>query len=261
MSISVIIPFFNSEKTIRRALDSVLSQTTKPLETIVVNDNRESEGLNDIVVAYGPLLNLIKIDLGENFGAAAARNAGVLRARGEYLAFLDADDVWHPRKIELQMREMLLHGSKFSCHDYVENINNKKLSEGISGVRLVAGSSFVLGNPIFTPTVIISRDNFTLFDVRLRRSEDLRCWLGNMKRVGCIHISAQLAGGFKAAVGVSGLSASLKLMHSDYIRAWRMIYESNEISFVFYFCIVSLENIKYPLRLMYVYFKKMLKWM
>jgi glycosyltransferase involved in cell wall biosynthesis len=261
VSVSVIIPFFRSEGTISRAVNSVLLQTFKPSEIIIVNDNSESGDLNVFVSSYSSSIELIKIDLGENFGAAAARNAGVLRARGDYLAFLDADDVWHPRKIELQMREMLLHGSEFSCHDYVENINNKKLDESVSGVSAITGKSFVFGNPIFTPTVIISRKDFILFDEKLRRSEDLRCWLSNMNRISCIHISAQLAGGFKAAVGASGLSASLRLMHMDYIKAWGLIYNNKEISFVLYFAIVSLERLKYPLRLVNVFFKRMLNWM
>lgn len=97
-SVSVIIPAYNSADTIKRALDSVFEQTYADYEVIVVDDGSRDD-LAAAVAPYGQRLRLIRQ---ANAGASAARNTGARNARGRYLAFLDADDFWHVRKLELQ---------------------------------------------------------------------------------------------------------------------------------------------------------------
>jgi len=90
--VSAIIPVFNGSATLRQAIDSVLAQSCAELELIVVDDG-SSDATPAIIESYGPRLQRIRQS---NAGPAAARNAGVRTARGEYLAFLDADDRWLP---------------------------------------------------------------------------------------------------------------------------------------------------------------------
>lgn len=97
--VSVIIPAFNAERYIREAIDSVLAQTHRDLEVIVVDDS-STDGTPALLQAYGDRIHVIRK---RNGGAAAARNAGANAARGEWLAFLDADDVWEPAKLERQL--------------------------------------------------------------------------------------------------------------------------------------------------------------
>lgn len=99
--ISVIIPAYNAAKSIARTLDSVLSQTLTDFEIIVVNDGSpDTDALEAALSNYGERLTYIKQ---ENRGAAAARNTAIKAARGEFLAFLDADDFWLPNYLEAQM--------------------------------------------------------------------------------------------------------------------------------------------------------------
>jgi glycosyltransferase involved in cell wall biosynthesis len=99
--ISVIIPAYNAAKSIARTLDSVLSQSLTDFEIIVVNDGSPDTGAFELALSnYRDRITYIKE---ENHGAAAARNTGIKAARGEFLAFLDADDFWLPNYLEAQM--------------------------------------------------------------------------------------------------------------------------------------------------------------
>jgi glycosyltransferase involved in cell wall biosynthesis len=98
--VSVIIPTFNGVKYIRETLESVLHQSYAALEVIVVDDG-SSDATAQAVSAYAPRVTLIRQ---ANSGHPAARNRGVSSATGEFLSFLDHDDVWEPAKIERQMQ-------------------------------------------------------------------------------------------------------------------------------------------------------------
>ena len=99
--VSVIIPAYNAEKTIRRALESVRLQDYAPIEIIVVND-ASHDGTAAVVESFGEL-EIRLINRSANGGASAATNTGVHRASGEYVAFLDADDEWLPGKLHKQV--------------------------------------------------------------------------------------------------------------------------------------------------------------
>ncbi len=94
---SIIIAVYNGEKTLARAIDSVLTQTLPPLEVIVVDDG-STDGTYEIASAYGPP---VKVLHQLNRGVSAARNAGVKAAAGEWVAFLDADDYYYPKRLAL----------------------------------------------------------------------------------------------------------------------------------------------------------------
>lgn len=104
MKISVVIPAYNREKTIRNTLESVLSQTSLPLEIIVIDDCSVDNTVK-IVKSMKKKSSLIRlICLKKNKGAQAARNVGIKVAKGEWIAFLDSDDEWPREKIEIFQR-------------------------------------------------------------------------------------------------------------------------------------------------------------
>jgi len=104
--ISVVIPYYNREEYIDEAIQSVLAQTLQPLEIIIVNDcSRESS--RRYLDRYAGVCTII--DLAKNIGVAAARNEGIRRARGQFIAFLDSDDLWVPEKLDRQRRYMDEH--------------------------------------------------------------------------------------------------------------------------------------------------------
>ena len=93
--VSVVIPTFNRADTIGDSIKSVLEQTFKDFEVIVVDDG-STDGTESVVAAFGD--SRIKYIMQDNAGACAARNNGIRHANGEYIAFQDSDDYWMPRK-------------------------------------------------------------------------------------------------------------------------------------------------------------------
>lgn len=115
MSISVVVPTYNRGPQVAATLDSVLAQTLAPLEIIVVDDG-STDGTPDWMEAhYGDRIRVIRQ---ENGGVAHARNRGLEVARGEYIAFLDHDDIWLPRKLEAQLEAARAHpdAALIGCH-------------------------------------------------------------------------------------------------------------------------------------------------
>lgn len=105
MKISVLIPAYNCSKTIRATLESVFAQTLQPEEVIVVNDGSTDE-TREILKSYAPR---VKVFSQANAGVAPTRNVLVAQAQHEMIAFLDSDDLWHPRYLETQRRIFELH--------------------------------------------------------------------------------------------------------------------------------------------------------
>jgi len=109
--VSVVIPAFNAEATINDTLTSVRNQTHRNLEIIVVDDG-SADRTRSIVAAHASLDPRVTIISRENAGVATARNIGWKCAQSEYIAFVDADDLWSPTKIENQLRVMLAGGER-----------------------------------------------------------------------------------------------------------------------------------------------------
>lgn len=102
MSVSVVIPAFNASRTIAATLQSVQRQTLRDLEIFVVDDGSTDE-TRSIAEGFAKIDSRFQIISQENSGVAAARNAGLFKATRDFVAWLDADDVWHPTKVEKQV--------------------------------------------------------------------------------------------------------------------------------------------------------------
>ncbi len=104
--VTVVIPCYNAQRWIRETLKSVLAQTYRNLEILVVDDGSRDEGavIVEAMAQSDPRIRLIRQ---ENSGVGGARNTGINQAKGEYIAPLDADDLWHPEKVEKQVRRYL----------------------------------------------------------------------------------------------------------------------------------------------------------
>jgi len=115
--ISCIVPVYNGERYLRQALDSILTQTYRPLEIIVADDG-STDGTAAVVTRYGDQIHYIRQD---NSGAPAVRNLGLRVAHGEFVAFLDADDLWHPEKLQRQIARFAERPELDLCVTHLQN--------------------------------------------------------------------------------------------------------------------------------------------
>lgn len=154
--VAVVVPTYNREKTIRRCIDSVLAQTYPVHEIIVVDDGSQDNTIRILEEEYKDSVTVIKQS---HKGAQAARNAGIIAAASEYIAFLDSDDEWLPRKIELQMKALETNPAAVVCgNGYVEQNGVKKL--------------FKLQNHNGNVYKAALNDSFTLFQALISKKEN-----------------------------------------------------------------------------------------
>src|SRR3954470_1810603 len=118
-TVSVIIPTYNYARYLPQAIDSALGQTHAPLEVIVVDDG-STDDTPRVLEAYASRIRVIRQ---ANQGAGAARNAGIAAARGEYVAFLDSDDLWRRDKLELQLARFREEPDLGLVHAGVETVD------------------------------------------------------------------------------------------------------------------------------------------
>ncbi|RKY09255.1 MAG: hypothetical protein DRP56_02880 [Planctomycetota bacterium] len=185
--ISVIIPAFNSEATISRAINSVLAQTYSDYEIIVVDDG-STDGTSGVVRSYG---NKVKYIYQENAGPAAARNTAITSARGQWLAFLDDDDEWLPTKLQKQIHLLEANAQlKWCCTNRYQTDGKRKITFGNEQKITTAlqnrdyFESYFLADakgqcPIITTCLMIHRglfDELGGFDPHYVRGQDLDMW-------------------------------------------------------------------------------------
>lgn len=178
ITISVIIPAFNAEKHLGDALESVFAQTRTPTEVIVVDD-----GSRDRTTAIAREYAAVTLLVRENGGPGAARNTGVAAARSAYIAFLDADDTWLPRKLEVQAAYVDAHPEArlvFCLHRYRLE-NEEILPAHTQGAEEIEAHASPLPS-----SWLVAREAFQvvgLFDEVHRVGEDLE-WLMRAREAG-----------------------------------------------------------------------------
>jgi glycosyltransferase involved in cell wall biosynthesis len=183
-TVSVIIPAYNAAPWIAETIDSVLNQTFKDFEVIVVDDG-STDATAEVVASYKPQIQYLYKN---NGGPSSARNTGICAARGQYIAFLDADDLWLPEKLQIQMQLFIQNPSLAWVYSngliFEENPNKNP--------HLFSQSSYMYSGEILrplllqdfvaSPTPIVRRDVFKdvgLFNEEssFKSVEDWDMWL------------------------------------------------------------------------------------
>ncbi len=142
MKLSIIIPVYNTSKYLRRCLDSVLNQTYKDLEIIVINDGSNDDSLS-ILNEYANKDERIKVIDKKNEGVSIARNKGLEAATGELIAFVDSDDAIVPDMYEVMIDSLIKYDASISVCDIYRVVENKLCSYGKND-----GKIFVIENPV-----------------------------------------------------------------------------------------------------------------
>ncbi len=228
--VSAVIPCFRCADTIGRAVGSIAAQTLRPAEVILVDDGGGDgtlEALHALAAAH-PQGWIKVLAQPRNCGAADARNAGWATATQPYLAFLDADDAWHRRKIELQFGYMAAHPEVALCahrHDILDTGEVPERPIGEVSAERVSKLSLLLSNNFFAPTMMmLKRELPQRFLSGRRHVDDHLLWL----QIVCagysfVRLSAKLAYTYKRPFGESGLSGQLWAMEKSELANYRIL--------------------------------------
>ena len=183
--VSIITPVYQSERFIERTILSVLAQSYQNWEMILIDDCSHDKSA-EIIQKFVEKDKRIKyLRLETNSGAAVARNKAIEIAQGEYLAFLDSDDLWEPLKLEKQLEFMKEKNSNFSfTRIKIIDSNNNTIKETIP-IPLKVDYNYLLKRTVIaTSTVIINRHNITNFSMPLRRGgQDYATWLQLLRNI------------------------------------------------------------------------------
>ena len=182
--ISVITPTYNCANFIGETIESVQAQTYQQWEMIIVDD-RSTDNTKEIVEEYVKADDRIKYTcLEENSGAAVARTTAMELANGEYMAFLDSDDIWSEDKLEKQLSFMKEQDIAFSCTAY-EQIDEKgePLNRIIRTVPKADYNRVLLDCPVGNSTVMYNVEKMGKFEVpNIRKRNDDALWLQMLKK-------------------------------------------------------------------------------
>lgn len=175
--ISIIVPVYNAEKFIAETIDTVLSQTYKDFELLLVNDCSTDKSVDIIKACTDERVRLIEQPT--NMGAYAARNRGLCEAKGRYIAFLDADDIWEPYKLEHELEFMAKEnaGFVFSGYEFAD-CNGVGTGAIVKVPHTINFKQALKNTTIFTSTVLIDREKISdeLITMPNIKSEDTATW-------------------------------------------------------------------------------------
>lgn len=177
--VSVIIPVYNSSKHIRECLDSVIKQTYKNLEIILVDDNSTDDSV-EIIKSYNDK-RIKLIESKENAGAAESRNKGVKEATGNYICFIDSDDFWKLNKIEKQVRFIKNKEFIYAGYTYYK----KGRTHNVKVPKQIDYNGSLKNTTIFTSTVMFNMEKLNKEDIlmpNIRRGQDQATWWKVLKK-------------------------------------------------------------------------------
>ena len=249
--VTVITPLFNAQDFIGETIESVLDQTYQNWEMIIVDDC-STDNSRDIVKKYEAKESRIKlIELEKNFGGPARpRNVGLDISKGDYLAFLDADDVWLKNKLQVQINEMLVNNLDFTSTDikFIDDnsidtiINKHKIVIFFKKIKRKATLSDVIkGNFISTSSAIVSKNFISKFDENkdFIGVEDMYLWMKilNEKNVRYKYIRDKLIKYRVSSASLSERGVNQKQAIKANLCILKFILDNQKFEYIKYFYI------------------------
>ncbi len=186
--ISIIMPTYNCGKFIGKTIDSVIKQTYSNWELIVVDDCSKDDTEKELKkYQKDKRINYVKLE--KNSGAAVARTEAMKRAKGNYMAFLDSDDLWYSEKLEKQLKFMQDNSYDFTCTAYEQiDEEDNNLNKVIKTKKKADYNRILLDCPVGNSTVMYNVDKLGKFEVpNIRKRNDDALWLQIIKKANYIY--------------------------------------------------------------------------
>lgn len=254
--VSVVVPCYRCSITIVRAVVSIASQTRRPVEVILVDDassDNTREALRSLADAYVPgWIRLVLLN--HNVGVASARNLGWAAATQPYIAFLDADDAWHPLKLAIQYSFMSEHPDVVlsgHAHRLLKNETAPAWKVGTFEAHNINKWRLMRSNQFVTPSVMVRGDAKYRFSENQRHMEDHMLWLrlvSDGARV--VKLQAALAAIYKQPFGDRGLSAQIWLMERGELKNYQQLHRDGFLARSEYLALVLYSILKFGRRLL-----------
>lgn len=186
--VSIITPAYNAAQFIGQTIESIQIQSYKNWELLVIDDGSKDNTIQ-VVQDYAQTDQRIKLLKQEtNSGPAKARDMGLKKAQGTYVAFLDSDDLWLPHKLKTQISFMQQHDSAFSCTQYRRITQDGKSTGRLVGVPKVLNySQLIKHNTVATLTAVINREKVGHLEMVNEGYDDFILWLSVLKRGFVVH--------------------------------------------------------------------------
>ena len=252
--ISVVIPVFNASETIITTISSVLKQTVKPYEIILINDGSIDDSLSKISKSFKNEINskfIILINK-ENEGVSISRNLGIKIAKGNWIAFLDSDDQWDERKLEQQV---ICFNNHPECKLFGTFTNVLKFHSHKKHF-LISYNKNLIKNHFATSTVLVNREtliNVGLFNEKKIFSEDYELWLNILYKYKFGLILNQKLVKYETN-NRNKLSKNYLQMVKGEIDNYKFQYDDGRISLLYYIILFNLSLIKFSIRIIKNYY-------
>ncbi|GAA0714323.1 glycosyltransferase family 2 protein [Aquimarina litoralis] len=242
--VTIITPSYNSAEYISETIDSVIKQTYENWEMLIVDDCSKDDSVA-IINDYCLLDNRVRlIQLEKNGGAAVARNRAIKEAQGRFLAFLDSDDQWHPKKLEKQVGMMVNKNIPFTFTSYQLVSEEGELGRIIKSKAEVSYRNAIMSNPIGCLTVVIDIDFFgKVYMPLIKKRQDLGLWLKLLRKTNAIGIDENLALYRVRKDSISSNKFKLVKYHWILYREHEKTSFLKSIYYVLYYSVSKLLNI------------------
>lgn len=184
--VSIITPMYNSEKFILKTIESVINQTYSNWELLLIDDGSTDNTIQIVEDFKQKYTNIKLLQNPTNLGAAQSRNKGILEAKGDYIAFLDADDLWKPNKLDLQIQFMQTHNCdvSFSSYEQIDE-NVKPLNKLVQAIPKLTYNKYLKTNYIGNLTGMYNAKTLgKITSPDLRKRQDWLLWLAAIKKSG-----------------------------------------------------------------------------
>lgn len=239
--ISIIVPIFNAEKFLTETVQTVLDQTYKNWELLLINDCSAD---NSEVIAKKFLKDkrINWVNLKKNSGAALSRNKGIELARGEYIAFIDADDLWKKDKLEKQLLFMQKNNCAFSFTSYeFADENGKPNGKKAIVPNRLSYKQALKNTTIFTSTVMININKLSKEDIEMPNvpSEDTATWWNILKKIDFAYGIPKIYSYYRRSKNTLSSSKTTAIKRIWFL--YRKVEKLNIFRSFYYFCFYALN--------------------
>ena len=248
--VSIITPSYNTGKFISETIESVLSQTYKNWEMIIVDDC-STDNTDEVVKKYLKDKRIKYIKNEKNSGAAISRNRALRESNGEYIAFLDSDDLWNKDKLKKQIKFMEDNDYYFSYTNYEEiDEKSKPLNRYVTGPKKITKSRMYDYCWPGCLTVMYNQEKVGLIQIEdLPKNNDYAMWLKAIDKADCYLLNEKLAK-YRIREGSISRNSKVKLIKHHY-----RLYRDGEQKGVITSCLLTIRNLLFGVIKKIIYFK------